>query len=44
MIKQTNYTAPLAEWLEVENALSFLVESPTGDIPGLQDGGWSDIW
>jgi hypothetical protein len=44
MNKKTNYTAPLAEWLEAENALNFLAESPTGDIPGLQDGGWSDIW
>ena len=38
------YTAPQAEWLEAENALSFLVESPTGDIPELGDSGVEIVW
>jgi hypothetical protein len=43
MTKHT-YTAPQAEWLEAENALSFLAESPTGDIPELGDSGVEIVW
>lgn len=38
------YTAPQAEWLEAENALSFLAESPTGEIPALEDSGVVITW
>ena len=44
IMKKTRYTAPAAEWLEADNAYCFLQESPTGDIPELEDGGWSEIW
>ena len=43
-MKKMYYTAPEAEWLEAENALSFLAESPTGDIPELEDSGITIVW
>jgi len=42
-MKKTYYSAPQAEWLEAENATCFLEQSPNGEIPALQDGGWGDI-
>lgn len=41
---KTRYTAPQAEWLETENALSFLIESPTGGIPELEDSEITITW
>ena len=41
---QKHYSAPQAEWLEAENALSFLIESPSGDIPELDDSGITITW
>ena len=38
------YTAPEAERLEVVNASSFLAESPSGEIPDLQDSGIEIEW
>ncbi len=43
MSKHT-YTAPQAEWLEAVNAYCFLVESPTGEIPALEDSGVVITW
>ena len=39
-----HYTAPAAEWLEAENALSFLVESPGGTIDPLEDSDVNIVW
>ncbi len=39
-----HYTVPEAEWLEAENACCFLQESPSGDIPELEDSGITITW
>ncbi len=38
------YIAPEAERLEAVNASSFLVDSPNGEIPDLQDSGIEIVW
>ncbi|MBO6170034.1 MAG: hypothetical protein J6O51_08715 [Bacteroidales bacterium] len=45
MTKHT-YTAPQTKLLEVFNAMDFLVESPGGTIPALEEepGFGQDIW
>ncbi len=43
-MNKKHYTAPQAEWLEADFACCFLQESPSGDIPALDDSGVVITW